>query len=233
VFGIGCVVAAISVSVIPACLREAREIEPVPVAEDLASTPAQPRAVQIDLHDAGTEVPIQPLETFEQPWPKRQFTFLVTGYGAEPRVGNAIERKTAALEAAVIDAIGRAVREMQRDPKTGRAPVEYKKDLSNGLTVFGQLVSGAPQTVVLLSHRGRAYELCARNGALMHPPHDSKIVQEIFAAAGGRLVLQATRATDRPGRYSADVGYYRQARADAGTRPATDKKNRSIIATGR
>lgn len=197
-----------------------REVTAVSPAEP--GPPAAP-AIEIDQNVIGAEAQPQPIETFEKPLPDRRFAFLVTGYGVESKSSNPVERKSAAIEAAIVEAVGLALREMQRDPQTGRVPIEYKLSPGSGLTVFGQLVGGTPQTVILFERKGRDVELCARAGVLAHPPHDAKIIQEIFAATQGRLVLQATRATDQPGRYSADVGCYHT--TDSG--PATSSTERS------
>ncbi len=235
--------------VIVGCMRESRREEPTVQASSTqeipqealpkplrTQTPYEPRVenvgpmppepILIDLKKL-TDAAGKPIDLFEKPWPKRQFTFLVTGIGKAPKEGDPLRRKASAIEAAVVDAIGRACREILRDPKTGRAPVEYKHTLAEGLIVFGQLVSGRPQTVVLLDHRGRIYELCSREGILAHPPHDAKIIKQIFQATDGTLVLQATRPTEKTGVFRADVGFYRQ----ASDTPA-DQDKRPVIATG-
>lgn len=198
-----------------------------------AETTAAPHAITINSGWVGAEGSAAVAEPTPAARPNRQFAFLVTGIGTEPKSGGAVERKAAALEAAVVDAIGRATREILRDPKTGRAPIEYKAALGPGLTVFGQLVSGAPRTVILFDRRGRIDELCAADGVLAHPPHDGRIIQRIFAAAQGKLVLQATRAGHKPGYHAADVAYYRKVGSEA-TNPADRELPRQpIIATGR
>lgn len=193
--------------------------KPVPKrkAASRAAGPTVPNAVKVDKNRTVAAPKRSPTTNTKSPSPKRHLAFQVTGYGVEPRVGDAGYRKNSALEAAVIDAIGRVAREIQRDPKSNRTQVEYKLRLSPGLTVFGQLVSGAPQTVLMLNRHGRITELCAGRGVLAHPPHDSELIQQVFAASQGRLALLGTKATRDSGRYAADVGYYRT----AGTRPTT------------
>ncbi|MBN1344173.1 MAG: hypothetical protein JXQ73_15920 [Phycisphaerae bacterium] len=204
---------------------------PAPIEMD---GPPGPEPISIDLGQVGAEgEKVEYLETKEKPWPRRRFTFLVTGVGCESKKGSPVERKAAALEAAVVDAIGRAAREMLRNPSTGKAPVEYRMTLGPGLTVFGQLVQGQPQTAILLDHRGRIDELCARQGVLAHPPHGTKIIQQIFAATDGQLVLQATRQADTPGCYTADVGYYQKSKITLGTQPTSTREAKPVIATGR
>lgn len=158
-----------------------------------------------------------------------QLAFVVTGVGSEPEKGTVMERRAAAFEAAIIEAIGRAVREMQRDPKTGRSPVEFQAPIAPGLTVFGQLVGGAPRTVVLLDQRGREFELCSTKGVLAHPPHDNRIIQHVFEAAGGRLVLHKTEHNVSSRSCKADVGVY----VPPGSSPTTARAiatNKPVIA---
>ena len=230
----GCTLAVLAV-VVAGCYREARRAEPVAAApvEQAEPEPVGPAPIAIDVGEVEAVETTRPAEAVRPAAVERRLAFLVTGYGVEPKSGGPVERKAAALEAAVVDAIGRAVREMQRDPKRDRTPVEYKVTLAPGLNVFGQLVGGLPRTVVLLDRRGRVTELCARNGLLAHPPHDSKVVQQIFAATEGRLVLHGTRPADKPGRYAAEVGCYRKVERGSATRPAAGGAQPPVIATGR
>jgi hypothetical protein len=230
------------VLVLPAgCYQERKAIKPVaqqPQSQPGPQTvkverpgPAAPTPIEVTPIQIGAEGRIEPMGPFQQPEPARRFSFLVTGFGVEPPGGNPVDRKAAAIEAAIVDALGQAVREAQRDPKTGRAPIEYKMDLGPGLTIYGQLVGGAPQTVIVLDRRGRTYEFCSRSGVLAHPPYDARVVQQVFAATQGRFVLQATRATEEPGRYSADVGYYQKVGPATNSQPASRQTERPIIAT--
>jgi hypothetical protein len=219
-------------SLVVGCYRESVATAPrqSSAATSEPAGPVRPEPIPIDMRRTGATDAAKFMEPFQRSWPERRFTFLVTGVGTEPKAGGPVERKAAAIEAAVVDAIGLAAREVQRDPKTGRAPVEYKLNLGPGLTVFGQLVRGMPQTAIVLDRRGRIYEMAERNGTLLHPPHDSTVIQQVFTATNGKLVLQATRATDKSGQYCADIGYYETV-GGASSQPAT--ATRPIIATGR
>jgi len=194
---------------LPGCQKESRVALRVPPTDEPAPTTAA-APIEINPIQVGAEGKAEPVPPSEPVRPARRFVFLVTGIGVEPTTGSAIDRKSSAIEAAVVEAIGQAAREIQRDPKTGKAPIEYKLDMGSGLTVFGQLVRGAPQTVVLLDRHGRITELCSRSGVLAHPPHGSRTLQSIFAATNGQFVLQSTHPTDQPGQYGAKVGYYRK-----------------------
>ncbi len=166
-------------------------------------TPVGPEYV-IQLDTEGQNLPAEEPERDTG----QRLAFVVTGVGREPEKGAVMERRAAAFEAAVVEAIGRAAREIQRDPKTGRSPVEFQMRLGEGLTVFGLLVGGGPRTVVLLDRRGREFELCSTKGVLAHPPHDNRIIQHVFAAAGGRLVLHKTEHDVNSRSCKADVGVY-------------------------
>jgi len=218
---------------IAGCYREKRQPGPVSVSSPEEPGPPGPKPIEIKGDQTAGNKPVQFIEPFERPWPERRFTFLVTGFGAVPKSGGRVARRAAALEAAVVDAIGRAAREMQRDAKTGKAPIEYELGLGEGLTVFGRLVGGSPQTVILLDRGKWHTELCACKGVLAHRPHDSAAVEEIFKAAGGKLVLHAARASDKPGFYKADVGYYEAVEGGPTTQPGKGAKKRPVIATGR
>lgn len=224
------------------CYREARHGAPIRPArshgppqrvEDVEAVgPAMPETIRIDRTLVGAVPSTRSALPPVRPTPRRRLAFQVTGFGVEPETGSPVERKNAALEAAVVDAMGRAAREIQRDPKTNRTPVEYRLRISPSLTIFGQLVSGAPQTVVMLTRRGRIIELCARNGVLAHPPHDTGVIQRVFAAADGWFVLHGTRATGEPGRYSASVGYYRANGASATSRSTSMPSELPAISVG-
>lgn len=230
VFPACCIATVLVGGLVPGCGLARRKPDPAPIAQVEPAPVTRANSVEIDMSRIGAEQS-GPLPVPDEPLGRAtQLAFLATGFGVEPRSGNPVERKSSALEAAVIDAIGRAVRELQRDPKTDKRPVEYTFDVGPNLTVFGQLVSGAPRTVVLMDDRGRITELAARDGMLAHPPHDARVIQQIFAATEGRLVLNATGATDRPRRYRAEVGVYRAPTATS--KPNVEPAERPVIDRG-
>ncbi len=232
-FRAGCVLILVAGALVAGCYREKRPPGPVSMSVPEEPGPPAPKPIEVQVDQTAGSKPVQFIEPFERPWPARRFTFLVTGFGAVPKSGGRVARRATALEAAVVDAIGRAAREMQRDAKTGKAPIEYELSLGEGLTVFGRLVGGSPQTAILLD-RGRWHtELCACKGVLAHRPHDSAAIEEIFKAAGGKLVLHAARVSDKPGFYKADVGYYEAVEGGPATQPGKGAKKRPVIATGR
>ncbi len=232
-----CAFAIASALLATGCYREHRASPAVDLSETEAAEHPKADAIRLSRTQVGAEVrpeaDVQPAP--EAPAVKRELLFVVTGFGETPETGGLLERRAAAVEAAVVDALGRAIRQKRRDPKTGTMSPEYRVELSPRLIVVGQLVRGAFQTAIRLTvdraGKSHDYELCVLNGVLAEPPHDRAIIDEIFQAAGGEFVLQSTGPTPEPGRYRAEVACYRVLPPTAATQTAV--KSPPIIATGR
>jgi len=174
-------------------------------------TPARPLAIPADLPRATA-----------RPSPKRRLLFMVTGLARIPDDLPERQAKLAGIEAGLVDALYRIVRERPNDFEfvTGEpTSAEFVVALGEGLTLRYRLAPDTPlELELVLDDRGRRTRLRVVDGCLTHAPYDSAAVSKVLARTGGAIKLLYSGWSDQPGHYRVQLGYYELATSGRGGR---------------
>jgi hypothetical protein len=179
-----------------------------PTKKPAAQTDAATEGYSVTLNrdDNGAAAQAQnskPADTLLVP---RTLSFEMAGFAKAPPAGEPIEERSAAGQAAIIDAFAQALMEARR--QRGQATTDFTAQLGPRLTVRHCRVNGANQIEVALITRGTETTFLVRDGILQHPPRDLKLVQRIFEETNGEFALLGTEWLPDRGQYVATVGCY-------------------------
>jgi hypothetical protein len=139
----------------------------------------------------------------------RTLAFEMAGFARAPGTGEPQEEKSAASQAAIIDAFSKALIEARK--ARGQPVSDFTAELGPRLTVQHSRVNGGYQVEVSLLARGVKSTFVVRDGVLQHPPRDLKLIQRIFDETNGEFSLLGTEWQPANGRYVARVGCYQPA----------------------
>jgi hypothetical protein len=143
----------------------------------------------------------------------RAFAFEMAGFSA-PVHGATQEQRTAAAQAAIIDAFCRALIEARR--ARGQSGVDFTTAIGSRLTVRHCKTDDGYQVEIGVISRGVETSFVVRNGRLQHPPHDVKLLQRIFDETNGEFSLLGTEWQPGAGICVAKVGCYIPAGSSTG-----------------
>lgn len=120
----------------------------------------------------------------------RRLSFEMAGFAKAPAIGEPLEERSAAQQAAIIEAFGRALVEARR--QRGQADTDFTAQLGPRLTVRCSRSANGNHTEAALVIRGIETTFVVQNGVLQHPPRDLKLVQRIFEETNGEFSLLGT-----------------------------------------
>ena len=136
----------------------------------------------------------------------RTLSFEMAGFARAPDSREPQEERSAAAQAAIIDALGKALIEARRS--RGQPDSDFTAQLGPRLTVHHCRVNGGYQVEVTLVARGVETSFVVRDGVLQHPPRDLKLIQRIFYETNGEFSLLGTEWLPESKMYVAKVGCY-------------------------
>ncbi len=136
----------------------------------------------------------------------RLLAFEMAGFSRPITPAQTQEDRVAAAQAATIDALCQALIEARRS--RGQSVADFTAQLGPRLTVTHCVVNGGYQIEVDLISRGVKTAFLVRDGVLQHPPHDLKLLQQVFAETNGEFSLLGAEWSPDTGTYVARVGCY-------------------------
>ena len=144
---------------------------------------------------------------------------LVTGHGAEPDIGNASQRRRAAIQAAIVDALRHAaeIRDDFVSVENGMRSVALSPHLTLRCTEHGSRMT--------LEHddHGRTHRIEVVDSRLTHPPLRDDLVHHLLEGATNEVRLVHTGPSSDHTSYQATLACYRNMpRPDHVTLPAAD-----------
>ncbi|MBX3395877.1 MAG: hypothetical protein KF841_10970 [Phycisphaerae bacterium] len=135
----------------------------------------------------------------------RALMFEVSGVALLPSDNAGQEQWAAAREAAVLDALAKAIMESRRG--AGLSDDNFVEKLSPKLTASRRVSVDGDEFEIRLIDRGMERLFVMRDGILLHPPHDFALVRRIFTETGGAFSLLPADMSPT-NRYVARVGCY-------------------------
>jgi len=142
---------------------------------------------------------------------ERRFDFEVAGFAQASAEADA-DQRMAARQAAIIEALGRALIEIRRG--RGQPTDEFTARIGPRLTISRRRLADGYELQVLLVARGEETAFIVRDGVLQHPPQDFAILQKVFQETDGEFVLLASDRTLSGDACEARVACYRPAVLD-------------------
>lgn len=136
----------------------------------------------------------------------RTLSFEMAGFARTAGVGEPQEERSAAAQAAIIDALGKALMEARRS--RGQPDTDFTAQLGPRLTIHHCRANGGYQVEATLLARGVETTFVVRDGVLQHPPRDLKLIQRLFDETNGEFSLLGTEWLPENGAYVAKVGCY-------------------------
>lgn len=136
----------------------------------------------------------------------RTLSFEMAGFSRRPATGDQREQRAAATQAAIIDALCKALIEARRD--RGQTDADFTARLGPRLTVTHCTTNDGDEVHIELISRGVETTFAIRDGRLQHPPHDLKLIHRIFEETNGEFSLFGTDWSADTGTCVATVGCY-------------------------
>jgi len=123
---------------------------------------------------------------------QRSLAFEVTGFAPNAAAGsNGSDQKAAVTQAAVIDGLAQAVIESRRNH--GQPTADFTVKISPRLTLTHRQIGNGYEVEATLVARGVDTTFVVKNGVLQHPPHELKLLRQLFDESRGEFELLATR----------------------------------------
>lgn len=136
----------------------------------------------------------------------RLLAFEMAGFSRQSTAVQTQEDRAAAAQAATIDALCQALIEARRS--RGQSVTDFTAQLGPRLTVTHCTANGGYQIEVDLISRGVKTAFLVRDGFLQHPPHDLRLLQQVFAETNGEFSLLGAEWSPDTSAYVARVGCY-------------------------
>ena len=169
------------------------------------SAPVDVHTVHIDTGDNGAAGRATSVAHREQSPAPRSLVFETSGVAPVPEDGASQEEWASAREAAVLDALAKAVIESRR--AAGLSEDNFVETFASRLFIAHRITDDGKEFEVRLKDHGMERLFLVRDGRLQHPPHDFELVRKIFHETGGEFALLPTRNAPLS-RYVARVGCY-------------------------
>lgn len=144
--------------------------------------------------------------------PAREFGFEVAGFADAPSDASAEQLRTV-MQAAVIEALGRALVEARRS--RGQPTEDFSARIGPRLTISRKPLEYGCEYEVILVARGEETRFVVRNGVLQHQPHDFNTLQKVFDETNGEFVLLSADRTLSGDVCEARIACYRPAGYDS------------------
>ena len=138
--------------------------------------------------------------------PQREFAFSVVGSAPVSTTLLSPEGRSAASQAAIIEALGSAIRETRK--ARGRSTTDFTAKIGDRLTFTQKTDGDSRESTVCLTYRGVENTIVVRDGVLRQPPVDFRLIRQLFAETNGEFSLLGTDRTSPDGIVLATVGCY-------------------------
>jgi hypothetical protein len=175
-----------------------------PAKTEVASTESD-YAIRLERDRAGSSS-AAPLD---RPRAPRALTFEMSGFAAPPAGAITTEARTAAMQAAVLDAFVKALIEARRS--RGQTTADFTARMGPRLTITHRQIGDGYEAEVTLISRGEDSTFVVRDGVLQHPPHEIRLLRQVFEETNGEFSLLSTEWSAPSGGCQATVACYRPA----------------------
>ena len=160
--------------------------------------------VRIDRRDNGAAATARSAQ--EQKAIARELAFQMVGQAATVSGRPSHEARVAASQAAVIDAFTKALSEARR--ARGQSTSDFSAKIGPRLTFTHKALPDGDEVTVRIVSRGIESRFIVRDGELQHPPHDVRLLRQVFKETNGEFALIRTDDTSRSGCVQATVACY-------------------------
>lgn len=137
---------------------------------------------------------------------QREFAFSVVGSAPVSTTLLSPEGRSAASQAAIIEALGSAIRETRK--ARGRSTTDFTARIGDRLTFTQKTDGDSTESTVCLTYRGVENTIIVRDGVLRQPPVDFRLIRQLFEETNGEFSLLGTDRTSPDGIVLATVGCY-------------------------
>lgn len=145
----------------------------------------------------------------------RTLAFRVVGQVPNAAPKGTQEERAAASQAAVIDALCKAMIEARQS--RGQSTANFTAKIGPRMTFTHEgLPDGDEEITVSLISRGVETRFIVRGGELQHPPHDLRLLRQVFDETNGEFTLLETDSTSNPRVAQAVVACYLPAGLEPG-----------------
>lgn len=121
----------------------------------------------------------------------RSLAFEMTGFAANAEGKSGAEQKAAGSQAAAIDGLTKAIIEARRG--RGQSFEDFTVKIGPRLTITHRPIGDGYEVQATLIARGVDTTFIVRNGVLQHPPHELKMLRQVFEETNGEFELLTTR----------------------------------------
>lgn len=178
---------------------------------DTAAAPREAPAVAIDKRDNGAAIQVNHRFQSEPPPARRAFQCEISGTSRPPAGPATPEQRAAAIQAAVVDGLFRAILEERAD--SGETSAGFFLRISPRLTLNHEIDGQSSIVRLTLLTGGTETIFETRDGALTHAPHDVHLVNRLFESTNGRYSLLGAEWSPAQDACVARVGCYAVAAA--------------------
>ncbi len=176
-----------------------------PAGPATASKPEEFR-VRIDRRDNGAAAVVASEREKDSAIHRRSLAFEVVGESRPPSAEASLEARSAARQAAVIDAFGKALIEARRS--RGQSTSDFSARIGPRMTITHRALGEGYELKIALTARGAETLFVVKDGVLQHPPHDLALLRRIFEETNGEFSLLATDTDSLRGVPVATVACY-------------------------
>jgi len=162
--------------------------------------------VRVDRSENGAALEGPAGHTSDSIAPPREFAFSVVGSAPVSTTLLSPEGRSAASQAAIIEALGSAIRETRK--ARGRSTTDFTAKIGDRLTFTQKTDGDSREITVCLTYRGVENTIIVRDGVLRQPPVDFRLIRQLFAETNGEFSLLGTDRTSPDGVVLATVGCY-------------------------
>jgi hypothetical protein len=162
----------------------------------------------------------------DKPRMPRELAFEMAGFAAHKSDHATAEERAAVMQAAVIDALAKALIEARR--ARGQTTSDFTAKLGPRLTVVHRPIGDGYEVQLSLIARGVDTTFVVQDGVLQHPPHELKLLHQVFEQTNGEFSLLSAEWNALAGGCAAKVACYRPAALE--TKLAGDPVNETVSA---
>jgi hypothetical protein len=136
----------------------------------------------------------------------RKLAFEMTGFAAPPQSEYYPQDRSAIRQAAIIDALARALIEARR--ARGQTTSNFTAKIGPNLTLSQRSLGKGSEVNLVLMYRGEEIRFHVINGVLKSPPQDLQVIQRIFDQTNGEFALLGVGCSTQSRSCMARVGGY-------------------------
>lgn len=136
----------------------------------------------------------------------RKLAFEMTGFAAPPQSDFYPADRSGIRQAAIIDALARALIEARR--ARGQTTSNFTAKIGSNLTISQRNIGKGSEVNLVLMYRGEEINFHVVNGVLKSPPQDLQVIQRIFDQTNGEFALLGVGCSTQSRSCMARVGGY-------------------------